>query len=285
MAEWLGSGLQSRVQQFESARRLHGLASATTEVDSAAGGRRGRICGHGGARRRARGADRRVRARLAGRPAAVYEADGTVGGIAKTVEYNGYRFDLGGHRFFTKFAPGRAAVAGDAGRGPARPPAAVAHLLQRQVLGVSAPGPRRRLAPGARRVGAAARCRTSAAGSHRRRHESRRSRTGSTQNFGQPHLRRFFRRTRRRCGACRARRSTPSGRRRGSRTSRSGRRCSRRSISRGDSTTLIEEFDYPRLGPGQMWEAFQARVPSAASRSTSPPRARRSTTTTASSPG
>ena len=34
----------------------------------------------------------------------VYEADGVVGGIAKTVEYDGYRFDLGGHRFFTKFA-------------------------------------------------------------------------------------------------------------------------------------------------------------------------------------
>ncbi len=38
-----------------------------------------------------------------GASGAVYEADGVVGGIAKTVEYNGYRFDLGGHRFFTKF--------------------------------------------------------------------------------------------------------------------------------------------------------------------------------------
>jgi protoporphyrinogen oxidase len=38
-------------------------------------------------------------------PGAVFEADGTVGGIAKTVEFNGYRFDLGGHRFFTKLAP------------------------------------------------------------------------------------------------------------------------------------------------------------------------------------
>jgi protoporphyrinogen oxidase len=36
---------------------------------------------------------------------AVFEADGTVGGIAKTVEFNGYRFDLGGHRFFTKLLP------------------------------------------------------------------------------------------------------------------------------------------------------------------------------------
>ncbi len=34
----------------------------------------------------------------------VFEADGTVGGIAKTVVYDGYRFDLGGHRFFTKLS-------------------------------------------------------------------------------------------------------------------------------------------------------------------------------------
>jgi len=38
-------------------------------------------------------------------PAVVYEADGVVGGIAKTVEYGDYRFDLGGHRFFTKLQP------------------------------------------------------------------------------------------------------------------------------------------------------------------------------------
>ena len=42
---------------------------------------------------------------LRGARAAVYEADGTVGGIAKTVEYGDYRFDLGGHRFFTKLGP------------------------------------------------------------------------------------------------------------------------------------------------------------------------------------
>src|SRR5580765_30941 len=32
----------------------------------------------------------------------VLEADDQVGGLAKTVERDGYRFDLGGHRFFTK---------------------------------------------------------------------------------------------------------------------------------------------------------------------------------------
>jgi len=35
----------------------------------------------------------------------VFEADSQVGGIAKTVERNGFRFDLGGHRFFTKLGP------------------------------------------------------------------------------------------------------------------------------------------------------------------------------------
>src|SRR5439155_24821798 len=38
----------------------------------------------------------------AGRDVVVLEAEGQVGGLAKTVEIDGYRFDLGGHRFFTK---------------------------------------------------------------------------------------------------------------------------------------------------------------------------------------
>jgi len=32
----------------------------------------------------------------------VFERDGVVGGISKTAEHHGYRFDMGGHRFFTK---------------------------------------------------------------------------------------------------------------------------------------------------------------------------------------
>jgi protoporphyrinogen oxidase len=38
----------------------------------------------------------------AGRKAIVLEAERQVGGLAKTVEIDGFRFDLGGHRFFTK---------------------------------------------------------------------------------------------------------------------------------------------------------------------------------------
>ncbi len=37
-----------------------------------------------------------------GVPAIVFERDGVVGGIARTGNYKGYRYDIGGHRFFTK---------------------------------------------------------------------------------------------------------------------------------------------------------------------------------------
>jgi protoporphyrinogen oxidase len=37
-----------------------------------------------------------------GHEALVLEQDAIVGGIARTVEYRGYRFDIGGHRFFSK---------------------------------------------------------------------------------------------------------------------------------------------------------------------------------------
>ena len=37
----------------------------------------------------------------------VLEQDRQVGGLARTVEYKGFRFDIGGHRFFTKVGPVR----------------------------------------------------------------------------------------------------------------------------------------------------------------------------------
>lgn len=37
-----------------------------------------------------------------GIPVIVFEQDSQTGGLSKTVEYKGYRFDIGGHRFFTK---------------------------------------------------------------------------------------------------------------------------------------------------------------------------------------
>jgi protoporphyrinogen oxidase len=40
-----------------------------------------------------------------GWPVTVVESDDVVGGISRTVERDGYRFDIGGHRFFTKVQP------------------------------------------------------------------------------------------------------------------------------------------------------------------------------------
>ena len=37
-----------------------------------------------------------------GHTCTVFEADDVVGGISRTVERDGWRFDIGGHRFFTK---------------------------------------------------------------------------------------------------------------------------------------------------------------------------------------
>src|SRR6476661_4123791 len=37
-----------------------------------------------------------------GRVSTVLEGDDVVGGISRTVERDGWRFDIGGHRFFTK---------------------------------------------------------------------------------------------------------------------------------------------------------------------------------------
>ena len=40
-----------------------------------------------------------------GYPVTVLEGDSVLGGISRTAQYKGYRFDIGGHRFFTKIAP------------------------------------------------------------------------------------------------------------------------------------------------------------------------------------
>src|SRR4029450_7682188 len=41
-----------------------------------------------------------------GRTATILEADSVVGGISRTVERDGWRFDIGGDRFFTKVRRG-----------------------------------------------------------------------------------------------------------------------------------------------------------------------------------
>ena len=69
----------------------------------------------------------------------VLEADPRlVGGISRTDEYKGYRFDIGGHRFFSKSSEVNALWQRDPGRRVHHPLAAEPHLLQPQVLPLSA---------------------------------------------------------------------------------------------------------------------------------------------------
>ena len=155
---------------------------------------------------------------------------------------------------------GRAALGGAARRRIPRPPAAVADLLQGRVLRLSAA--RRRTS--SRRLGVVERCAAPLSylwGARATGERARDVRGLGDAASAAASTTRSSARTRRRSGASPAARSAPSGPRSGSRTSRSARRCSRSlGLRREQVTTLIEEFHYPRLGPGQMWEAFQARV-------------------------
>ena len=96
-----------------------------------------------------------------------------------------------------------------------------------------------------------------------------RSTTGSATSSASACSRFSSRPTPRRCGACPATRYPRTGPLNASRASTSGlpfaMRCSGRSAcslgQRRDSVkTLIERFEYPRRGPGMMWEAAARKV-------------------------
>ena len=208
---------------------------------------------------------------LRGVRGAIYEADGTVGGIAKTVEYNGYRFDLGGHRFFTKIAqvqrlweemlgdellvrPRLSRIYYD-GKYLAYPLQArdvVARLGIFESVLCSLSYFRSRLSP--------------------TRHEIETFEDFATQNFGNRIYDVFFRSyTEKVWGVPGSDIHSEWGAQRIKDFSFWKALLAALRLTRSTSTTLIEEFHYPRLGPGQMWEAFEARVAETGHSGPSPP--------------
>jgi len=190
---------------------------------------------------------------------AVFEADGQVGGIAKTIEFNGFRFDLGGHRFFTKLPPVQRLweeMLGDDfltrprlsriyydGKYFAYP------LTAKDVVG---------------RLGLieSTRCALSYLWALRRRKvDADTFEEWVTARFGRRLYDAFFRSYTEKLWGI------PGSE---IRSLWAAQRIKNFSLGKAilkmlglrdeHVTTLIEEFQYPRLGPGQMWEAFAARA-------------------------
>jgi protoporphyrinogen oxidase len=195
-----------------------------------------------------------------GVPVRVWEAGDQVGGIARTVEREGYRFDLGGHRFFTKVPEVREIwekVLGD-------------ELLTR---------PRRsriywngrfldyplRGADVARKLGPVELPRVAASyavAAMRPRGGELTFEDWVVRRFGRRLFELFFRTyTEKVWGVPTSElRAEWAAQRIRNLSLREAARDALRSGRGTEVTSLIREFRYPRLGPGQLWEAMAAEV-------------------------
>ena len=193
----------------------------------------------------------------------VLESDTVVGGISRTAQAGGWRFDIGGHRFFTKVKQvddlwfeilgpddflrrprlSRIHYRGKLYDYPITPTNALKNLGPVEAVRCAVLLPLGQGPPAEEHV------------------DARGLRRGPLRVAALPAT--SSRPTTRRSGVSRAPRSRPTGARSASRASRSSGPSARRS-SRGGSghgprrskqvTSLIEEFNYPKYGPGQMWE-------------------------------
>jgi protoporphyrinogen oxidase len=195
-----------------------------------------------------------------GAPATVLEADGTLGGLSKTVEFGDYRFDLGGHRFYTKLPQVERLwreMLGD-------------ELLTRSRMSRIYFGERffnypLRAEDVVRGLGLveSARCALSYLASRwRRRNEPPRSfEDWVVERFGHRLYNTFFRSyTEKVWGIPGSEIQAEWAAQRIQSFSHFQALLGVLKLRRGHATTVIEEFLYPRRGPGQMWEQFGRRV-------------------------
>jgi protoporphyrinogen oxidase len=189
----------------------------------------------------------------------VFEADGVVGGIAKTVEFNGYRFDLGGHRFFTKLKPVARLWEETLGDEFLTRPrlSRIYYRNQYFYYPLEARNVVRQLG-----LVESLRCVLSyLAAQARRTHDQETFEDWVTARFGRRLYERFFRTyTEKVWGMPGSEIRAEWAAQRIKDFSFKHAVTSVLGLNRHTPTTLIDEFHYPRLGPGQMWEGFQARV-------------------------
>jgi protoporphyrinogen oxidase len=194
-----------------------------------------------------------------GRSGEVFEADGIVGGIAKTVEFKGYRFDLGGHRFFTKLKPIERIWEEVMGDDFLTRPRLSRIYYQGRFLAYPL-----QAADVVKRLGILES--TLCAFSYLRSRLTRRGPEVSfedwvTRRFGKRLYNAFFRSyTEKVWGIPGKEIQAEWAAQRIKNFSLAKAVLALLGLRRTHVTTLIEQFRYPRLGPGQMWERFQERV-------------------------
>ena len=194
------------------------------------------------------------------RPVVVFEADQQVGGLARTVERDRYRFDLGGHRFFTKSTEVQRLweeVLGD-------------ELLVRDRLSrifwrgrfIDYP---LRLTDVVRKIGPVELARCSAsyalAQARRGRHRHETFEEWVCDRFGRRLFELFFKSYTEKVWG------VPTSEIRAEWAAQRIRTLSFARVVRAtllrdgaEVHSLIDRFHYPRLGPGQMWEAMAAEI-------------------------
>ena len=195
-----------------------------------------------------------------GQPGRVFEAGDVVGGISRTVEVDGYRFDLGGHRFFTKLPPVARLWEDMLGE----------DFLERPRLSRIYYGGRFLAYPLQARdvldrlgVAESARCALSyfAALARRSGRDAETFEEWVTARFGRRLYEAFFRSyTEKVWGIPGSEIRAEWAAQRIKDFSLANALLSVLRLRRSRSTTMIERFRYPRRGPGQMWQAFQAHV-------------------------
>jgi protoporphyrinogen oxidase len=188
----------------------------------------------------------------------VFERSGQVGGIARTETYKGYRYDIGGHRFFTKVksveALWKEVLPNDFLKRPR-----LSRIYYRSKYFAYPLKPLNALM----NMGAYESCRILLSYAKWQVRPSKEEKTFDqwvTNRFGGRLFWHFFKSYTEKvwgipCNEIRADWAAQRIK------NLSLRKAVWNAVSGSNDThSLIEEFDYPRLGPGMMWEAFRDRV-------------------------